>query len=46
MNPVVRFSSMNYEEREFFLGQGIDWTIGQSGALVQGDREIVWSMVG
>jgi len=31
---------------KFFLGQGIDWTIGRSGALVQGDLEIVWSMVG
>src|SRR5882672_3469392 len=34
------------KSRKFFLGQGIDWTIGRSGALVQGDLEIVWSMVG
>ena len=30
---------------KFLLGQGVNGTIGQGGALIQGDFEIVWSMV-
>jgi len=34
------------KSHKFLLGQGADGTIGQSSALIQGDLEIIWSMVG
>jgi len=44
MNPVVRFSSMKLlKSCKFLLGQGVNWTIGRSSALIQGDLEIIWS---
>jgi len=30
---------------KFLLGQGVNGTIGWRGALIQGNFEIVWSMV-